>query len=215
MRNQKRLQRRFQPVLKKLNDLQELIRNSNTATVFRKETAMISGTEIRRRLCPLRLMERKEAELTSEDWMKCEMPNNPDRLMNSDYCQNLCYRVSTSISSDSELMTESEVIQFLRIPELSSSQDYPNVIENLKRVRGLPRIHISCRFNRLDRGEMSITSSLESLSILRLVKLARRETSNLPFHPMVSSVNFDKPEMGERSPINSKVPWQHIARLRI
>jgi hypothetical protein len=43
-----------------------------------------------------------------------------------------------------ELMTESEVIQFLRIPELSSSKDYHNVIENLKRVRGLPRIHI-CR----------------------------------------------------------------------
>ena len=64
--------------------------------------------------------------------------------MNSDYCQNLCDRASTSISSDSELMTESEVIQFLRIPELSSSQDYHNVIENLKRVRGLPRIHI-CR----------------------------------------------------------------------
>jgi len=43
-----------------------------------------------------------------------------------------------------ELMTESEVIQFLRIPELSSSKDYHNVIEHLKRVRGLPRIHI-CR----------------------------------------------------------------------
>jgi len=41
-------------------------------------------------------------------------------------------------------MTESEVIQFLRIPELSSSKDYHNVIGNLKRVRGLPRIHI-CR----------------------------------------------------------------------
>ncbi|MFC1636798.1 hypothetical protein ACFL5Z_18380 [Planctomycetota bacterium] len=46
--------------------------------------------------------------------------------------------------NNSELMTESEVIQFLRIPELSSSKDYHNVIENLKRVRGLPRIHI-CR----------------------------------------------------------------------
>ncbi len=44
----------------------------------------------------------------------------------------------------SELMTESEVIQFLRIPEISNSKDYHNVIENLKRVRGLPRIHI-CR----------------------------------------------------------------------
>ena len=43
-----------------------------------------------------------------------------------------------------ELMTESEVVQFLRIPEISNSKDYHNVIENLKRVRGLPRIHI-CR----------------------------------------------------------------------
>jgi len=43
-----------------------------------------------------------------------------------------------------ELMIESEVIQFLRIPEISNSKDYHNVIENLKRVRGLPRIHI-CR----------------------------------------------------------------------
>ena len=42
------------------------------------------------------------------------------------------------------LMTESEVIQFLRIPEISNSKDYHNVIEHLKRVRGLPRIHI-CR----------------------------------------------------------------------
>jgi hypothetical protein len=41
-------------------------------------------------------------------------------------------------------MTESEVIQFLRIPEISNSKDYHNVIEHLKRVRGLPRIHI-CR----------------------------------------------------------------------
>ena len=43
-----------------------------------------------------------------------------------------------------ELMTESELIQFLRIPEISGSTNYHNVIENLKRVRGLPRIHI-CR----------------------------------------------------------------------
>jgi len=43
-----------------------------------------------------------------------------------------------------ELMTESEVIQFLRIPEISNSKDYHDVIENLKRIRGLPRIHI-CR----------------------------------------------------------------------
>jgi hypothetical protein len=44
----------------------------------------------------------------------------------------------------SELMTEAEVIHFLRIPEISNSKDYHNVIEHLKRIRGLPRIHI-CR----------------------------------------------------------------------
>ncbi len=41
-----------------------------------------------------------------------------------------------------ELMTEEEVIQYLRIPEVSNSKDYHNVIENLKRFRDLPRIHI-------------------------------------------------------------------------
>ena len=44
----------------------------------------------------------------------------------------------------SELMTEAEVIHFLRIPEISDAKDYHNVIEHLKRNRGLPRIHI-CR----------------------------------------------------------------------
>jgi len=43
-----------------------------------------------------------------------------------------------------ELMTESEVIQFLRIPDISNSKNYHNVIEHLKKFRGLPRIHI-CR----------------------------------------------------------------------
>ncbi len=43
-----------------------------------------------------------------------------------------------------ELMTEDELICFLRIPEISGSQNYHNVIEHLKKVRGLPRIHI-CR----------------------------------------------------------------------
>jgi predicted nucleic-acid-binding protein len=41
-----------------------------------------------------------------------------------------------------ELMTESELIEFLRIPELSKSKDHHNVIENLKRMHQLPRIHI-------------------------------------------------------------------------
>ena len=41
-----------------------------------------------------------------------------------------------------ELLTEKELIIFLRVPEVSKSEDYHNVIENLKRIHGLPRIHI-------------------------------------------------------------------------
>ncbi len=41
-----------------------------------------------------------------------------------------------------ELMTEQELICFLRIPKVSGSQNYHNVVEHLKKVRGLPRIHI-------------------------------------------------------------------------
>jgi hypothetical protein len=41
------------------------------------------------------------------------------------------------------LLTEDEVIDLLRIPEVSKAADYHNVIENLKRVRGLPCIYIS------------------------------------------------------------------------
>ena len=42
----------------------------------------------------------------------------------------------------SGLLTENELIEFLRIPEVSKAADYHNVIENLKRMHGLPRIHI-------------------------------------------------------------------------
>ena len=41
-----------------------------------------------------------------------------------------------------ELLTEEELVIFLRIPEISGSQNYHNVVEHLKKVRGLPRIHI-------------------------------------------------------------------------
>jgi hypothetical protein len=41
-----------------------------------------------------------------------------------------------------ELLTEEELIRFLRIPEVSKSKDQHNVIENLKRMRDLPRVHI-------------------------------------------------------------------------
>ena len=44
-----------------------------------------------------------------------------------------------------ELMTEEELIVFLRIPEISGSQNYHNVVEHLKKVRGLPRIPICHR----------------------------------------------------------------------
>jgi len=40
------------------------------------------------------------------------------------------------------LLTEEEVIRLLRIPEVSNAADRHNVIENLKRMRGLPRIHL-------------------------------------------------------------------------
>ena len=40
------------------------------------------------------------------------------------------------------LLNENEVIRLLRIPELSKASDYRNVIENLKRIHGLPCIHI-------------------------------------------------------------------------
>jgi hypothetical protein len=43
-----------------------------------------------------------------------------------------------------EIMTESELVEFLRIPAVSKAQDFHNVIRNLKRMRDLPCIHI-CR----------------------------------------------------------------------
>ena len=46
---------------------------------------------------------------------------------------------------ESDLMTEEELIVYLRIPEISKSKDHKNVIENLKRMHRLPRIHICGR----------------------------------------------------------------------
>jgi len=40
------------------------------------------------------------------------------------------------------VMTEEELIRFLRIPEISNAGRHRNVVENLKRTRGLPRIHL-------------------------------------------------------------------------
>lgn len=40
------------------------------------------------------------------------------------------------------VMTEEELIRFLRIPEISNAANHRHVIENLKRNHGLPRIHL-------------------------------------------------------------------------
>jgi hypothetical protein len=40
------------------------------------------------------------------------------------------------------VMTEEELIRFLRIPEISHAANHRHVIENLKRNHGLPRIHL-------------------------------------------------------------------------
>jgi len=39
-------------------------------------------------------------------------------------------------------MTEAELVDFLRIPEVSKANNHSNVIENLKRMHGLPCIHL-------------------------------------------------------------------------
>jgi hypothetical protein len=78
------------------------------------------------------------------------MLDNSDNLINSDDTpgskrQDVRLSAPPKIGDNGfELMTESEVIQFLRIPEISNSKNYHNVIEHLKKFRGLPRIHI-CR----------------------------------------------------------------------
>lgn len=43
------------------------------------------------------------------------------------------------------VMTEEELIRFLRIPEISCARDHKHVIENLKRRHGLPRIYLCGR----------------------------------------------------------------------
>jgi hypothetical protein len=79
-----------------------------------------------------------------------ETLDNSDNPVDSDdrltpKCNDVHLSASTRIGDNGlELMTEAELIQFLRIPEISNSKNYHNVIEHLKKFRGLPRIHI-CR----------------------------------------------------------------------
>ena len=41
-----------------------------------------------------------------------------------------------------DLLTEAELIEYLRIPQISKAKNYHNVVDNLKRFHDLPRIHI-------------------------------------------------------------------------
>ena len=49
----------------------------------------------------------------------------------------------TQETSYPDLMIESELIEFLRIPDIAKTENYHYVIENLKRMHGLPCIHIA------------------------------------------------------------------------
>ena len=40
------------------------------------------------------------------------------------------------------LMTEDELIEFLRIPLVTKAEDHHHVVEHLKRMRDLPCIHL-------------------------------------------------------------------------
>ena len=73
-----------------------------------------------------------------------KIPNHSNFLTKRESLHGLCKNVLEKNDNNAELMTEAELIQFLRIPEISNSKDYHNVIEHLKKFRGLPRIHI-CR----------------------------------------------------------------------
>ena len=69
-----------------------------------------------------------------------------DKLMNYTDNKKVLSQTATTVNAISsvpqELMTESELITFLRIPEVSKATDYHNVVANLKRMHDLPCIHI-------------------------------------------------------------------------
>ena len=52
--------------------------------------------------------------------------------------------MNTETKKYPDLMTEEELVEYLRISKVSKSKNHHNVIENLKRTRNLPRIHL-CR----------------------------------------------------------------------
>ena len=50
--------------------------------------------------------------------------------------------MNAEIKTYPDLMTEEELIDYLRVPQVSKSKNHHNVIEHLKRMRDLPRIHL-------------------------------------------------------------------------
>ena len=50
--------------------------------------------------------------------------------------------VLSHITSVPDILTEQELIEFLRIHEVSTASDYHTVVNNLIRFRNLPRIQI-------------------------------------------------------------------------
>lgn len=69
--------------------------------------------------------------------------------MNNQSGNNYSFMISTVMPDGNggvmpcpELLTEEELIRLLRVPEISKSTDYHNVIANLKRIHDLPRIHL-------------------------------------------------------------------------
>ena len=53
--------------------------------------------------------------------------------------------MNTEVETYPDLMTEEELIDYLRVSEVSKSNNYHNVIGHLKRMRDLPRIHLCSR----------------------------------------------------------------------
>jgi len=66
-----------------------------------------------------------------------------------EYRNNTMWGLTTTIPEDGDawqavpqLMTQNELVRFLRIPEISTAKNQHNVIEHLKRFRSLPRIRL-------------------------------------------------------------------------
>ena len=66
--------------------------------------------------------------------MKAKQNHNPE---------NKIVPPESEISQYPDVMTEAELIRYLRIPEVSPARDYHHVIENLIRMHDLPRMHLS------------------------------------------------------------------------